>query len=1034
MLDPQKLPPAREQKREELFTERYERLLAWALRLTNQHRPSAEDLVQDAFIQFVLGRTSLEEIGNIDGYLRRMLRYMHLSRMSRNAQKVLERTISITDYDSFDQSWRAIEPARQMQAKEELCQICDYACSRKETSRAGSVLILRFFQNYYPSEIAQVLRSSRHCIDQWQRIARSELRLFMTERGGLRLMSTKLSPEPRPTKLSSGDGDLIGELRQMIFSSRKGECASIEELQRLYQSSNTEPLTTARLGHIVSCRFCLDAVNRLLGLPLIAERCQRDQDRPGTPPQDKNGGSSSGGGTIDLRTKYQQRLREVTEHKPKELRIAVNGSLVSSLKVSSEEIELDLNLPPQVGVDFVEVFSEQGVQLLFFGVGETAPPNTRRWATIELSEGRRLEVCLRIENGPSLQVKYNEPLLEDTVLQTPLRLVDDSVSVAPDIAGNADNDNQYSPWLTLVFRFLRWQLVKPDKVIGKGSSSIPETTPENYFASSQLLSFASPGRKPVWASPGWVAALVSMAVVIGGFLFFRTRTMPTLTAANLLQRASVDERITSGHPDQVIHRIIELEERRMSDGVISRRRIEIWQNTTGGDRAERLFDESNRMIAGAWQKADGSRTAYHHGARPRPEPVPPTTDSLLLNPDNIWQLELSAKQFSQLIAGGFNAQVEERADSYVITYATARTIGAGRLLTAKLKLTRADLRPIEQDLLIERNGEAREYRFVEARFERLPEKDVEPAVFDPEGQIIIRDKATSRRGDATLTDSSPLSPLSPLPHTASPELEVDVAYLLNQAKGDRNEQVTLSRTATDLLRVEGVVDTEQRKEELIRALAPVSNNPAVKIEIRTIAEAMQRASRSLSGTVIVREAEETANTVAVDIELRDYLLRRDPTLKTGNRLDEAVRSLSSRMVNRGYRALFHAIELKRLIDRFANVDMRTVSPDARSKWLRMLREHATALERECAALLQDIQPILFSGSPSVAAEEIAIAGDADLARAVERVHKLALANNDAIRAAFTISSQSSKAVKSLQFRRSLASAENLASRIKQFPG
>jgi len=62
MLDPQKLAPKRELKREELFTERYQRLLAWALRLTNQDRASAEDLVQDAFIQFVLGRTSLEEI------------------------------------------------------------------------------------------------------------------------------------------------------------------------------------------------------------------------------------------------------------------------------------------------------------------------------------------------------------------------------------------------------------------------------------------------------------------------------------------------------------------------------------------------------------------------------------------------------------------------------------------------------------------------------------------------------------------------------------------------------------------------------------------------------------------------------------------------------------------------------------------------------------------------------------------------------------------------------------------------------------
>jgi hypothetical protein len=140
------------------------------------------------------------------------------------------------------------------------------------------------------------------------------------------------------------------------------------------------------------------------------------------------------------------------------------------------------------------------------------------------------------------------------------------------------------------------------------------------------------------------------------------------------------------------------------------------------------------------------------------------------------------------------------------------------------------------------------------------------------------------------------------------------------------------------------------------------------------------------------------------------------------------------MVNRGYRALFHAIELKRLIDRFANVDMRTVTPSARARWLQMVREHAAALERETAALRKDIEPVFFSGSHSVAAEEIEIAADADLARGVDRLHKLALANNDAIRAAFTISAQSSNRVKSSQFWRSLTSAEKLATLIKQYPG
>ncbi|HEX7772031.1 MAG TPA: sigma-70 family RNA polymerase sigma factor, partial [Pyrinomonadaceae bacterium] len=175
MLDQSRVAVQLDEKREQLFTERYESLLAWAMRLTNQERDVAEDLVQDAFVQFVLGRTRLEEIENIDGYLRRMLRYMHVSRLSRTAQHLQEVALSVADYDSCRLGWTAIEPPRRMQAFEELYQICTYACSRKESSRAGSVLILRFFHEYFPTEIAGVLNSSRHCVDQWQGLARREV-------------------------------------------------------------------------------------------------------------------------------------------------------------------------------------------------------------------------------------------------------------------------------------------------------------------------------------------------------------------------------------------------------------------------------------------------------------------------------------------------------------------------------------------------------------------------------------------------------------------------------------------------------------------------------------------------------------------------------------------------------------------------------------------------------------------------------------------------------------------------------------------
>ena len=64
---------------------------------------------------------------------------------------------------------------------------------------------------------------------------------------------------------------------------------------------------------------------------------------------------------------------------------------------------------------------------------------------------------------------------------------------------------------------------------------------------------------------------------------------------------------------------------------------------------------------------------------------------------------------------------------------------------------------------------------------------------------------------------------------------------------------------------------------------------------------------------------------------------------------------------------------------------------------------------------------------------ITIQNDGELARAVERLHQSALANNYAVRSAFTISAQSSAvAIKSATFWQSMQRAEQLAEKIAQY--
>jgi RNA polymerase sigma factor (sigma-70 family) len=1009
MLEQRRAAAQAENSREELFTERYETLLVWALHLTHQKRDSAEDLVQDAFVQFMLARTQLEEIENINGYLRRLLRNMYISRMTRLAQRLHETALSIADYDTFRLGWTAIEPPRRMQAAEQLHQICTYACFRKESSRAGSVLILRFFLDFLPAEIASVLGSSRHCVDQWQRLARREVKLFMKEPGRLRFVGPRMAAGAWSTYPAS-DCDLMLALRAMIFNSRQGPCLSKEELQAAYTAGHADALSTTELAHIVSCRSCLDTVNTILGLPLLAERypaedCYRDE-----PPRDATGGGGGSGGVpIALPKRFKRQLREIREHKPSELRIVVNGALLSSLRVSSEFSEFDLNLAAGEPIAFIEVLSEQGVQLLFLSVNDAAP-DLEQWAELELSNDRKLEVCLRMNDGPRLHVVYNNPNAESLTVN-----------------GGATESVLSSP-LTIVPRArAKW-------LLGVLSNTLRRYLPidERERSSKQTTSLGLLGQTPSvhrrqpWNSPAWLTVVIA-AVLVGAFLLYKTNLDRAPVGSELFARAMVAE--TARASNRVSHRSINLEIRRSSGGaVVSRHSIDVWEDHERRQSIRRLYDENGRLLATAAQGADGIRTVYHHRSGV-PQPRGATPDSLLLDLNDVWQLIPSVRDFNALIADPTTASVQTTATGYVVSFETERSIGASRLVKATLTLASSDLHAVEQTLVVQRGDELREYKFVETLFQLLQTKDVAPGVFDIESELAGEGAASIGSGVSGLRKhvAGPPSSTSTTAF-ASTELEIDVEYLLTLAKANRNEQVALTRSASGSLRVEGVVENDERREEILRVLKPVSNNPAVSIHLWTIAEAAKQ--QFAEGRSSVQEVEATANTIAVDEELRDYFSRRG---LSGEAVDEAVRSYSSRVVNHSYRAALQAAELKRLAQRFAHINMLSVAPDARKKWIEMIRQHADAYKRDLVALHRELQPIFFSETTLNVADDLAIEDDADLARAVERLYRLATANNDAIRQAFTISSQSSAvALRAAQFRRSLEGAAQLSNSISQY--
>ncbi|MFN2532609.1 MAG: RNA polymerase sigma factor, partial [Pyrinomonadaceae bacterium] len=398
------------------FLKRYDGLHAWAVQMTGGDKALAEDLLHDLFILFTLSQPDLSRIQNLDNYLYASLRNLHISQLRRTTRGRFEQ-LSVVEYESARLSLHSLADRRDLiQAQDELRRVCHYACTRKESANAASVLLLRFFHGYYPSEIARVVRSTRTAVDKRLHAARVEAKTYLENANSLAFLqqpNEPAIPNVFPVRFATAAGDFLLELQQTIFRSRQGECLSREELKHLYETDRPSPIARKLLAHVASCPVCLDSVNNLLGLPKLSERYPTDtMDKDNK----KGGGPTDGGNKGDAVRKlsdWEREAREIFEHKPQELCVSVNGYLLGAQLIGSELSEFTLNVTVDERISFCEVFSEQGLRLLMMNV-ENSPPNGpgELHQRVELSEARSLESSLLFSNPfPTLHVTYHDPAL-----------------------------------------------------------------------------------------------------------------------------------------------------------------------------------------------------------------------------------------------------------------------------------------------------------------------------------------------------------------------------------------------------------------------------------------------------------------------------------------------------------------------------------------------------------------------------------------------------------------------------------------------
>jgi RNA polymerase sigma factor (sigma-70 family) len=1011
--------PATQADHEELFMERYGRLLGWALHLSNSDRARAEDLVHDAYIQFTLVRPELHLIHNLDAYLFGMLRKLHLSHLRRITRRA-HRELSIADYDAAIIALRVTDQSEQLHLREELHRICRYACARKETSKAGSVLLLRFFHGYYPNEIAQIIRSSRPAVEERLRLARSEVKAYLKDPDRFKVMGAEFSEDAQhPDQTTSTEG-ILRELHRQITRSRRTECLAGEGWKNFYRSPDSPAIDCATLAHLVSCHECLDRVNGLLGLPPLAERHPVDTLGTDVRAKRKNGGGggdeggggddgsddgegphsggAGGGGSVpgDELKQCRQRAREVFEHHPRELCVAVNGEISGTQSIGAQHNEQTLHISDRI--EFVEVFSEQDIRLLLLSVDELPSVGSfQREAQVCLSGDREVRVVLDLSSATSvLQVTYEDPSWTPPPEEL---IVGAEASRGMSVVGSN-------------------RVVQPKSENAGSSGSIEDIAGRVAKLWRDFVQHLGAGR--LWMQPGTITALVA-ALIIAVLVVLHFHTEP-VSAAALLGRSRLADEAIAKNPTAVSHRVVNLEERKRGSTSAVKRRVEAWRSASTGIAVRRVYDESNQMVIGEVARADGTQVLLSPGIVSTAPRTAAHGAKDAVQAGALWRLDPSAEDFVSLIGETAVAQVEERADTYVIHYDGHQNKVTPALLEASLTLKKTDLHGVELKVALERDGEVWEYDWAESSLTFDPNGSIDPSLLDARS-------ATAPSGDKP-TESSAKPPeelktRALLNATASAELEVEVNYLLDQVKANLTEQVNLTRTANDQLELSALVDTENRKNQILNALRPVAGNPAVHIKVRTVAEVARENAQSSRGPASVREVEVEQNEFRGS-ELRRYFLIRSNG--DGPRADLEMRQFCTRMMAFSRQAVQHAAALKRLTTNFSLERTRSLDESARAKFIAMISQHVLEYHRNVTDLREGLHTLFRAPQITATGTAGAITNDREMAAAVNRLLQFSYASDEAVRAALALSDQgqSLDAIRSAQFWTALNSSEKLA--------
>jgi RNA polymerase sigma factor (sigma-70 family) len=215
-----------------------------------------------------------------------------------------------------------------------------------------------------------------------------------------------------------------------------------------------------------------------------------------------------------------------------------------------------------------------------------------------------------------------------------------------------------------------------------------------------------------------------------------------------------------------------------------------------------------------------------------------------------------------------------------------------------------------------------------------------------------------------MATSPPAIALDPLQRA---HLELTTLAELQQVHAYLGQELSFAPGPGATVQLQGLVDTDRRRQMLLAALGPLLRNGALEARITNVNQIRAPSRRPSVAETAPRTFAFTGNRFALFAEVRRYVTVQQQVGPLDERspdgapivddadLDARTHRFAAQVLDRSRRASQHAWALKHLGERLPAALIGAASPDTRELWRAVVREHARAYGQEIALLRRELE-------------------------------------------------------------------------------